>query len=314
MTILFVGTDIGDFVQSGVVMTTNYVDAAYQTATMETIGADYLEKSFTAIDALWLAAYADIGVNNYIAGNTPIQIFKGTTPVLRMIVVSTQVFRLEYWNGTAWATAIPDFAADFVTENRYAVYARAGTTGEIRLYKNEVRVGVFQGDTSALVGMDRFQLAGVSSNYGTYWAEVLLATHPIVTARVKTHKPAAAGAYAEMTGTVADINEAIANDTTALISGTALQRSTFTINALPANVLVPTLVSLKLRGKRGTTGPQGLSALLRSGTTDHATNVTMLDDVTFEQRVVQYTTNPVTAAAWTRAEVDALQVGVRSET
>lgn len=198
--------------------------------------------------------------------------------------------------------------------SRLALHARAGTTGEIRCYIDEVLVGTFNGDTSAIAGMNRLWLSNVSTTgtWTTMWSEVLVATHPVVTSRVRTQTPAAAGTYAEMAGVVGNINTAVADDAIALVSDVAGQRSTFTMNALPASALIPTLLKYSVRAKRGATGPQNMDALLRSGTANHAIALAQFDDAAFGYRAVSLATNPVTGAAWTRAEIDALQVGVQS--
>jgi len=123
------------------------------------------------------------------------------------------------------------------------------------------------------------------------------------------------GAETAWAGDYTNVDETGRNDADIIHSNTDGAVETFTKGAL--NTLYNTYavkgVGVMARAMRGTTGPQNIQLVARSGSTNGFSANKALA-VKWDQYRELFATNPATAAAWTFSEADAAQVGVKAVT
>jgi hypothetical protein len=96
-----------------------------------------------------------------------------------------------------------------------------------------------------------------------------------------------------------------------LASTAAGEASTFSLSALPSGSEGVKAVAVAARASRDLSVPQSLELALRTGGADHFSSPVALETAYAPARAV-WESNPGTASQWSRADVDALEAGVRS--
>jgi len=137
-----------------------------------------------------------------------------------------------------------------------------------------------------------------------------------VNAHVFTRRATGAGAHSQWTGTYADVNEVITDDSTANTATAAglLQSYPMSNIALPDGYEILGAFHW-LRGKNSGTAPANLQSLIRGGDgVDHQTGNLSGIDVLFGHFGARYNVDPATGLQWTAAGWNApVQLGFVSE-
>lgn len=190
----------------------------------------------------------------------------------------------------------------------------ATTGGFMRFYLDNVLAYAYEGDTSKYAGAplgeikftDYFALGDVT--LGNF----IIADEDTRGMLIRNIEPEAAGDLSQQTGAYTDVvNASSRNDSTGLTSDVADQITTFQLKDTPAGNPIQKGVFINARAVRGATGPQKTNLLLRTGGSNfHGPDV---DPGVAAKMVTRgWGLNPNTGLAWTTAEVNALQAGVRS--
>lgn len=142
-----------------------------------------------------------------------------------------------------------------------------------------------------------------------------LTSFPIGDKRIFTARPDAIGSSSDFTPNGDSSNELTVDDpsgfdgdTTYNSSGTVGDRDLFTVGALPSNVLNITAVQVFSIARKDDVDARSASNVLKSGTTvDVNTAVALADN--YDAYTSVYTQNPDTNAAFTKTEVDNIEIG-----
>ncbi len=135
--------------------------------------------------------------------------------------------------------------------------------------------------------------------------------------RLATLAPNGIGTTDQWAGSYVDVDEiGMPDDVDFISSDTADQVELFTMDnlSIPAqNMSVRGLV-MSTRARVGTTGPQNIQPAVRSGgTTTFGSNISGLTGA-FANKSYVMDNNPITASAWTIADVQNLELGYKSIT
>jgi hypothetical protein len=218
-----------------------------------------------------------------------------------------------YSSGTSWSSGVNgavakiDIAIDFTAAGSVLVYL----DGDLALsYAGDLPT--LCGAAAATISEVRLGSATTAGSYGSITlSEVILADEDTRALAVATLCPTGAGTYAEMDGTYAAIDDE-ALDGAAIASAAAGQTSTFAVRNLPGSSELVKAVVMHADVATAAGGPQSVAPALYT----HATlklGVFATPAVNTATHLVQvFATNPATTAAWTRDEVDALEIGIQS--
>jgi hypothetical protein len=128
--------------------------------------------------------------------------------------------------------------------------------------------------------------------------------------------PTAAGFYSQWNGAFTDIDEVGIADSLFIDTPTANNISTFDKTTVPSALdsgYEVVAIGIVAKAKRGAGGPQNLQLVCRSGTTDGVSSTIALD-LGYENHRAVFATDPNTASAWTFANLDACEIGVKAIT
>lgn len=327
MTVLFAGGEQEGFVSIGNVgfaTDTSRFDSTFSNGSLGADNVSSITASFESTSDLWfhwLSNYRwDLGTFN---DGSPITIFDGATPVVRIRVDASNSFVsvfFQYWNGSSWVNigATNPVLVQGVKQDIDIHCNFAASGGEFTLYQNGSAVASFTGDTTVggtAASSMSFQ-GSTSQNTGSMVSQVVVADESTLSWRVETILATADGAATDWTGTFADIDEVgLANDTSQVNSSTNGQEELFVLEdpTTPTNYKVAALV-LASRSKIGSSGPQNMQFLTRSGSTIFpSSNVSGIDLSLRPFQLVQ-ATDPDTSAEWDDTSLAAVQGGVKAIT
>lgn len=325
-TIYFAGNTQAGFVSEATAQdATRVVDTVFPPAAVVlTSGMLHYAPLNTAITQGWAHfAFYETSTASSNYDDNAFAIFKDASDVNVFGVGCTNsVIHIRVWNGSGW-----DFVADSGRSLRNdkasafdVQFLLDGTTGFIKVWRDKVLICEFSGNTlrGTATDIQRVNFGPANNNSATYahcrLSEVLVSDSPTFMSRVFSATLDAAGTTNTMaSGTYADIDEEVLfNDADFVSSDTAGQIITASCQNGPSTQLVPHAVCVSYRALRGdAVGPQTMNAVLRSGTTDyHGSNRPL--DLTFGPHYEVWGADPDTAADWTPAGIDAMEIGVRS--
>lgn len=255
--------------------------------------------------------------NNNVNGRYHTWYNSSGVPVVRISSPSNFVLQVERWTGSAWVSVGGTFSCQYLTSETFDMYIKVAVAGRIEIFKGGVTQASYAGDTSALSNIAYLVL---SPEYDTLISQqIIMATYNTIGHTIRVRTPSGVSAVnAAWTGAYTDVNDFPNNDATFILSGTAAQKETFTgaaLGATPSNQAIKAVV-VNFRIRRDTTGPQNVSALLRSGSTDYpAPFACVQPGLGYEGRGWIYDNNPATAAPWASiAAVNGTEFGLVSAT
>lgn len=330
MSILFVGTE-GDALENiGAALysaSAGRFDADASRVALRSAEMDHWRTPiFSRGSSRWahFAMYYE-GTVNPAADSDVVTVVDSTTgnEILRLKALNAETY-FQYHNGSAWVdiSGILPFSDDTL----YQIDIECdvdGSTGSFALYIDGVKNAELTGNTDFRSGAQADKIlfwnqnhSTSSSQYTVYFTEVIVADEPTVNWRLVTLWPDGNGNHTAWTGDYTDIDEAEYDTADQVDTTTAAQRESFTIRDIPtvfADLDVAAVVVAAL-AKRGTTGPQDLQIMVRTNSLDFDSSSVGLSNVAYERFQNVWATNPDTSAAWTQAEVNALEIGVESIT
>lgn len=333
MTILFIGSEIEDFVtigavtmnssgasdirNRGVLWSRGYIECAAANAL-----ANYIKAPFAAQSTVWVTARV-FPQSIFTANHLLFCLANGSTNRIRLRMsasTTTSTVVLEKFDGssaTTLATSTNTLAGG--TLYKMDVYCNYAVSGNIKVYFNQNLYIDYTGDvtTSGVTTLDAAIFSLGSSGAVSDWSEVIVTnsedTRPL---GVKTLAPDAAGDTTAWTsGAYTDIDEVVATDLDIAVSDTAAQVLAVNCTGMPtgvSNLSVRAVKSVVLAA-RGASGPSKIDIGLRqSSTNGFAASQTL--DTGYAAYSATWTTNPITSAAFTPAEITAIQLAYRSAT
>lgn len=224
---------------------------------------------------------------------------------------NTGIYRLTYWNGSAWTPASAEtFTIDNGVLYRIDYHVKiANAGGVIELYLNGVLTSTGSIDdtriTDVVTGIDkvRFGIFASSPNL-CYWSAMLFADEDTRAMFMAQRLPTGNGANTAWTGAFGDVDETGINDADFITSTTAGAKETFTHAALPAawaTGFSVEAVAVSYRVSAGQNSGVVVKDLQRIGGTDYVgTSLGNNAQITPVQKV--YNQSPATSADWTMSE------------
>lgn len=223
-------------------------------------------------------------------------------------------------NGTLLATSSAAMAVGVTHHWEFKVVLHA-TTGIAEVKRNGVVVATFTGNTinsgagtmdSLCIGDVANTVAGIDFYIDDYWIDDAAYLGDL---RVGTLLPSGAGATTQLTPSAganyAAVDEALVNnDTDYVSSSTVGQKDTYAYFDLPAAATIVKAVMAAPMVRKEDAGNRHVCAVARSGGTDYDGAGLPLGS-SYEVQPQIWNTNPNTAAAWTVAEVNAAEFGVK---
>lgn len=226
---------------------------------------------------------------------------------------------LEYWNGSSWV-AINGSPLTITTSNSPTIDIQCkidNSNGRFALYIEGELVVELTGDTDLFSGsaVDYVRIENWGSTNSRRCSECIISTTSTLSMRLATLAATGNGANTAWTGDYTAIDETTLSDSDLISSGTNDQIETFTFGNLsaPASALGVLAVVNSMRARNAASGPQNVQSAIRISSTNYFSSDIPGLTTTFQNGFqVVHELNPATAAAWTPAEVDALEMGVRS--
>lgn len=339
MSLLFIGSEPEDFPITGggssfgtnsSLYRTAYSRASLQTGAGLWPSAGYFGTTFTPQTSFWVTgrfgSTTTFTAGNifFILGNT-----SGGTPAanarlrLKVSSASPSTIVLETWDGSSTATTLVTSTATIAGSTSYKLDIAIdsyGASGRVRVYIDQVLfidtgagVNIASGGSTSL---NVVYLTTLRTIVDTPWSECIVADEDTRPLSVKTLVPNAAGDTTAWTsGAYTDIDDVAASDLDNAVSETALQILTVNCTGMPTGFGGNTVRALKAVAycARGASGPSKLALGLRQSSTNAFVTGQSLD-TGYTAISTTWTTNPITLAAFTTAEIEAIQLAYRSET
>lgn len=235
---------------------------------------------------------------------------------------STKAFTLQYDIGAGWVTAGSPITLEIMDPTIQTIDLNAvvnSATGSLTLYIGGTeRISSGTIDLTAITGLRKIRYYGVEIGglgWATYPSQVIIADGPTIGWRLMTLYPSGAGADSAWTGTSTEVDETINNDADFINSATANQVETFVLTSVGSMTgYAPRAVIVAARAKRGTTGPQNLRFIVRSGGANHDNGADIGLGLGYEAKQAVFENDPATGAEWTLSALATLQAGVKSIT
>lgn len=323
MTILFAGGEFGAFTSTDAAsfetVSGGTFDPDYARCSIDCDGPSTLLRSgtFSATSEGYIHSRSRNGnvTDNLLTAPGAIGVSAAGTEQFRMFHQAGTV-RLQYVSGSAWVDATASIAITEQALNDFDLYFKVGTaSGALRLYSNgSLLLDSGTKDLSAVTAITQVWFSGQLTVFDLQHSEVIVADEPTIGWRLGAFAIDADGSNTDWTGSFADIDEIVHSDADFISSDTAGQVSTFAGTALTGpsgqSFLIKGVV-VAARAKRGSTGPQNLQLAVRTGAANFFSSTHALD-VGYGAHVGIWETNPNTLAAWAAADLDTLEIGVKS--
>tara|TARA_R110002126_G_scaffold131090_3_gene274809 strand:- start:78 stop:1109 length:1032 start_codon:yes stop_codon:yes gene_type:complete len=279
----------------------------------------------------WITFYTECSTRR--DGNDIFSLVDGNNiSLLRFVSVTDQTFRVELWNGSSYTTVITSIAFNPDTDpSRFDVKFKIhDTAGVIEVYKSDVLVGSYSGDTlltaSTAISRARFkQWRGGNSSwtYVAFYSQILAMDTSTRGIEVIQEQPNAATTYAgQDSGGLTDINAVVPTttvDTSKMVFSVADAKSAFTTTSMDTSYntgwQVVSVISTA-RASRGTgSSISTVAPMVRTSTgVDAFASPQTTTETLFKPHFSEFTVNPDTTSAWTVAEANAAAVGLRVAT
>jgi hypothetical protein len=317
MTILWCGGEEIDFAET--LIPTGVIGVSYRSGYSRcSIWGDTKSKVFSAspITSCWLHSYmyrlTNGQLNLNLIGLIDSSSNKGIW--LRTGASSVNTIDIVKYNGSTYT--ILTSGTGLHIANSTATYdlniINFGSSCTINFYINQYPQLTWSGDLTdlSISGFNAVAICGY--NAINYASEVIVADQDTRLMSLVTLYPSAAGDTSSWTGAYTDINETLYSDSDLIYSSTADQESQFNLSTRPAGSLKSLGLKIATRATKGTDS-LNIKLGIRSGTTTYLGS-TKTVDTRWTTHEDLYQVNPITGVAFTNADIDSLQVAVKSIT
>lgn len=334
MAILFAASELESFQLSGFdrvsqVTTAGRFDSDYSRAAIRCSRNAFIRADFTAVAEGWLHFLVYPTDNN--SGGQDGQCFRlidvANDQQVLIFDADNGVWNLEYWNGASFTEITPNISGgaggtfpegELVTIDVH--WKIDGVSGVWELFINGVSQAVFNGDTTDgdYASISRVELSSgndIDTTADFFFSEVIVASEETTTWRLSTLDATGAGSNSAWTNDFSSVNGAPLKDPTFIESGVVDQVETFAASNLSVAAAARDVVGLVIgaRAREGATGPSELQGAVRSGGTNYF-SANLGPKLAYGPFQAIFETNPDTTSAWTPAEIDAVEYGLRSRT
>jgi hypothetical protein len=232
---------------------------------------------------------------------------------------ATKIALIKYYGVTATATELAaetlnSWAAGNVTGKLDVEVVNYGASAAVTVFWNGAAVIAFSGNAAVpdMTDIDQAAQTGNSGATSTVISEVVIADQDTRAFSLVTLAPNAAGTTDNWTGAFTDVNETTVNDATVVSTNTATQDEQFNLTDLPSGAFAIKAVKEAMRAAN-TAGAAATDVALginSGGSVDAGSPAGLTTAFATYERLMLV--NPVTGIAFTTAEINALQVNLRS--
>ena len=280
----------------------------------------------------WLTYFVKAGWSQ--ANTTPLT-FKGSdgTDILRFRQTASSSSQIDLWDGSAWINVVSTFTFNPATDpSRFDLkFKMHDTAGVIEVYKDNVLVGSYSGDTlrTSSTTVSRVALNNYYTSQSAYvfqaiYSQILAMDTSTRGVIVKQLEPSAAGNYSgQDSGVYTDIDEVIptypAVDQDKLVFSVADAKASFPTGSLPSSYdtgwqVISLVVSPRVARGIGSS-VSTVAPMVRTATgVDAFASPQTAPETTFNNRFAEFTVNPDTGSAWTVPQANSAQIGVKVAT
>lgn len=279
------------------------------------------------------------GENNSSVGtiiSVTLRVFSDATPLFMIMHTSTGsgntwasgTFTFYYWNGSSWLALSGSSAFGTISDasrHTWNVQIKMhGSAGFVRIYVDDLLLFNSGLINTLLITSGPTTFNKISFGPGPSVRSVVVSEVVVTDSasegfnyRLFENAPSAAGNYTAWNNGKTEIDETGYDDADFIYINSANQLETYTLGDLTsgwANYGVAAF-AVTARAIRSVSGPQNMQAVVRTSGSDFvSSNLANLD--TFFRGGLQaiWAVNPNTSAAWTQAEINALEAGVKSIT
>lgn len=341
-TFYFVGGEDSDFTSVGTVAvdtTSTFRRSTYSRCALKvaaaSLGDSWNASLSSAVSTCWATARVyftnDGNVASSIANRT-FAFIDGSTPRLALTCspVNFQGTTSCTWKlikinaaGTITTLTTSSFNVSPSSVQKIDVFVNYAVAGQFSVYLDGTLIANYLGDvtTDSATTLSNLVLGTPmvdGANGATYWSECIVSDSDTRSMTLATLPVNVAGNSQLWTGANTDINETTLSDATAISTTTAAQLSEWTIT--PASAIGSTTpiaaVVVSARAANGSTGPQNLQGVVRTGAADFtSSNISGMTQTLAPRRAI-WTTNPNTTVAWVGSDLTAagLNIGLKSIT
>lgn len=189
-----------------------------------------------------------------------------------------------------------------------------GASSTVNVYVNGALAFNFVGST-AITGVSSLDCVGI--RWGTAgntrgMSEFIVADEDTRSMSVVTMAPSAAGTTDNWAGLFSAVNPIVINDANSVTTNTVALDEQFNLIDLPTGVFSIPMVKVTARASTstGATATKIALGVNSGGTVAVGSNITLT--TSFADQEQFFANNPVTSAAWTQAQMNPLQVNMRS--
>lgn len=243
----------------------------------------------------------------------------GTETPYKVIVNSDGTWTFQRYVSAAFVT-IGTTAAS-VLNNAAGVLdfqiVRAASGGIFNVYLNGASIFTFTGNTNtdSLIGQLRFKgLVGASNEMNV--SQIIIADEPTLGFKCVTLTPNANGANTAWTNDYTAIDEAVYDSADFIETNTVNAIETYGLSDIPAGLstfnVKAVVVATRSSNDSGSTITDIQGAVRLAGVNYFSANMGLTKDGNEYSVQAVFNTNPATAAAWTQAEVNGAEAGLRA--
>lgn len=186
------------------------------------------------------------------------------------------------------------------------VYVNYSSGGSFQLFFDGVLMASYNGNitTDGVTLLQNIAYGGWDIDEKNYWSELCIDTvSTLGLGGVVTLVPTANGNTDNWdVGGVTNVNEAILNEVTYNASGTANQVQEYTVSTPPSGIYTLRSVVVSALALCGTSGPQHIEMMVRTGGTDYNSSSIALTNAYANVQGI-WATNPNTSTTWQSADI-----------
>lgn len=225
----------------------------------------------------------------------------------------------EYWNGSAW-TSVGSFTTGTSITNITARMNIADSGGTAQAWYGGANIGSLTGDTkfTASTTINRIKMTGGGAAASNDWtiSEMVVADTDTRDFRVAALAPTGNGTNTAWTNDYLNVDETGLDDTDYISGASNGDIETYTAGDIDSSLSTADVAAVVVatRSRRGGTGPQNLQGVVRTNSTNYASSSISNLSTAFGPAQAIWMTNPDTGSAWTYAQVNGLEIGVKAVT
>lgn len=240
----------------------------------------------------------------------------GVVRVFRAGAVGTNdVF--QRWNGSAWVNIGSAGAVVNYADIKIDIYCKLDASGELSLYRNGILMFQETGDFSSYADPRRMRHGRYQSGNNSGTMEMMISTESLIGVRFSYDVPESDGANTAWTGTYADVDETVLDNTDYIYTGSAGNRETVKSATRASKVStkeVKAVVISHSSAKGFSGGPTKIATTIRKGGVDYdnASDQSLIFGFKGYQQI--WENDPSTGIPWTPTDAaDAnLEYGVKA--